>query len=498
MFLFTGSPRYYHEKTQDAMTYVRQYGRPDLFVTFTCNPGWIEIKQELLDGQAAHDRHDVVARVFKLKLNKMMDLFLKQSVFGKCRCHMLSIEWQKRGLPHAHILLWLEETIRLSDVDKIISAEIPCKQTDPDLFDVVMKNMVHGPCGILNRNSPCMKDGICTKKFPKQFTQVTKMSKDGYPLYQRKSPEDGGVEEVIKKGNEELVINNSWVVPYCPLLSKTFKAHINVELCSSVKSIKYICKYVNKGSDACIFDLENPGKFDEVKQYQLGRYISSNEAVWRLLGFNIHERFPPVQHLSVHLEGDQRVFFQDGEENLAQRLQEAPKTTLTSFFELCSTDNFAKTLLYVEVPKYYTWSPSTKKFKRRVRGTQVDGLSDVKGCSTLGRVYTVHPNNRECFYLRLLLHEVRGPTSYQHLKTVNGQICSTFQEACMHLGLLQSDEHWKKTLDEAAATQSPRKLRDLFAVMLSSCELNCPLELWNKNKENLSEDFLYAVSTYIH
>jgi hypothetical protein len=48
---FTGGPRYMHARTQDAMTYVRHYGRPDLFITFTCNPKWTEIQEQLLPGQ---------------------------------------------------------------------------------------------------------------------------------------------------------------------------------------------------------------------------------------------------------------------------------------------------------------------------------------------------------------------------------------------------------------------------------------------------------------
>ena len=34
---FVNSPRYLHEYTQDAFSYVRNYGRPDLYITFTCN-----------------------------------------------------------------------------------------------------------------------------------------------------------------------------------------------------------------------------------------------------------------------------------------------------------------------------------------------------------------------------------------------------------------------------------------------------------------------------
>ncbi|XP_067939447.1 uncharacterized protein [Watersipora subatra] len=71
---FTGSPRYMHEYVQDAMTYVRQNGRPDLFITLTFNPKWTDIKEALLDGQAAHDRHDIVARVLGLKVKLLLNL----------------------------------------------------------------------------------------------------------------------------------------------------------------------------------------------------------------------------------------------------------------------------------------------------------------------------------------------------------------------------------------------------------------------------------------
>ena len=64
---FTGSPRYMKEKTQDAMTYVRERGRPQLFITFTCNPKWAEIERELFENQCAQDRNDLIARVFRLK-----------------------------------------------------------------------------------------------------------------------------------------------------------------------------------------------------------------------------------------------------------------------------------------------------------------------------------------------------------------------------------------------------------------------------------------------
>jgi hypothetical protein len=200
-----------HERIQDAMTYVRQFGRPDLFITFTCNTKWSEVTDALLPGQKATARHDIITRVFRLKLVKMMALLSKQEVFGPMRCFMYSIEWQKRGLPHAHILLWLKEKIHPSKIDSFISAEIPAQNDDKQLHDVITSHMVHGPCESLNWNCPCMTDVVrngkrikeCSKHFPKQFLEDTQTGHDGYPLYRRRKPQDGGhtAEKTIRSGN---------------------------------------------------------------------------------------------------------------------------------------------------------------------------------------------------------------------------------------------------------------------------------------------------------
>ena len=490
---FIGSPRHMHEYTQDAMTYVRNYGRPDLFVTFTCNPKWEEIQAELLAGQTHSERHDLLARVFRQKLIKLMNIVNKIHVFGTARCWMYSIEWQKRGLPHAHILIWLKDKIKPDQIDSVISAELPDPQRDPRLYEVIVKNMIHGPCGSVNPTSPCMKDGKCTKRYPRQLLHDTQTGGDGYPLYRRRSADDGGIKAKIKMkiGNatRQIEIDNKWIVPYCPLLSRLFQAHINVEYCNSVKSIKYVCKYVNKGSDQAMFGLDKDGRAtDEVERYQLGRYISSNEAVWRILDFPIHERHPTVVHLAVHLENGQRVYFT--EDNVHERVNEPPRTTLTAFFLLCQQDNFAATLLYCDVPKYYTWNASEKVFKRRVQGTAVFGYPDVRSTDALGRVYTIHPNNFECFFLRLLLHTVTGPTSFVALRTVNGRVCETFREACQRLGLLEDDAQWDATMAEAATAQSPTQLRNLFVLLLITCGPSNPEQLWQTYKEHLTEDIL--------
>lgn len=211
-------------------------------------------KNELFQDQKSFDRHDIISRVFHLKLKKFMYVLKNKYIFGDVNCYVYSVEWQKRGLPHCHILLWLQTKIQPDEIDKIISAEIPNKDRDTILYEIVCKNMIYGPCGELNIRSPCMNNGKCSKKYPHKLVKDTQTGDDGYPTYRRRSPDDGGYTAILKvRGQTEIVVDNRWVVPYCPVLSRCFNAHINVEYCHSVKAIKYICKYINKGSDRATF-----------------------------------------------------------------------------------------------------------------------------------------------------------------------------------------------------------------------------------------------------
>lgn len=134
---FTGGPRYMHERAQDAMTYVRHYGTSDLFITFTCNPKWKEIQRKLYPEQKHYQRHDIIARVFHFKIKEFMDLIVKREIFGKTRCYLFTVEWQKRGLPHIHLLLWLEKILTSDMIDKVVWAEIPDNARNPVLFEIV-------------------------------------------------------------------------------------------------------------------------------------------------------------------------------------------------------------------------------------------------------------------------------------------------------------------------------------------------------------------------
>jgi hypothetical protein len=101
------------------MALVRKFGRPDIFLTFTMNANCDEVKSNLFAGQTPADRPDLVAKVYALKLHKLLDLITKQMMFGDVIAWCYTIEYQKRGLPHAHCLFWLSEEYKPRDADHI-------------------------------------------------------------------------------------------------------------------------------------------------------------------------------------------------------------------------------------------------------------------------------------------------------------------------------------------------------------------------------------------
>jgi hypothetical protein len=97
-------------------------------------------------------------------------------------------------------------------------------------------------------------------------------------------------------------------VPYNPYLSRKYRAHINVEVCASVQAVKYIHKYIYKGGDRATLRVDQADN-DEISQYLHGRYVGPSEALWWLFEYPVHEEYPPVIHLPIHLPSQQPVYF---------------------------------------------------------------------------------------------------------------------------------------------------------------------------------------------
>ena len=235
---FTSGPRSVQHNLQDALALLRIFKGSDLFITFTANPTWVEIREALLPGQSACDRPDIVARVFHLKLAALLDDIMKKDLFGEALGHVYTVEYQKRGLPHVHLIVFLHPAVRLSTperIDQFLSTEFPDEDADPVLHGLVKTHMVHGPCGIAHY-SPCLNDKKeCSKGFPKPFQEETEISGHSYVKTRRRNT---GTTVSVRN----VPVDNRSVVSYSPQLLRRYQAHINVECTTGFSAIKYIYK----------------------------------------------------------------------------------------------------------------------------------------------------------------------------------------------------------------------------------------------------------------
>ncbi|CAJ0905279.1 11459_t:CDS:1 [Entrophospora sp. SA101] len=194
-------------------------------------------------------------------------------------------------------------------------------------------------------------------------------------------------------GNRTVLLDNQWIVPYNKFLCAKYNCHINVEICASIKAIKYLFKYVYKGHDKATIEITGehqdheteakPIVIDEIHNFIEACWVSAPEAIWRILGFNVSGINPAVTHLQVHLPNQQRVIFNEDVNLVVVATSRIQQTSLTEYFKMNNQDPDARNLLYSDFPMYYTWNKATKSLKKRQHG----------GC--IGRIYMAHPSEGE-------------------------------------------------------------------------------------------------------
>ena len=518
---YKGSPRDNVQRYCDAMAVVRELGKPSYFITMTCNPKWKEIGDTLPNGLKAHECPDLVARVFNIKLRALLHDLTKKHVIGQVKGYTYVIEFQKRGLPHAHILLIMneEDTPKCPEqYDCAVTAEF---SDNPEVRKIQAKHMYHRCDKRCQNDTGRGGSEVCKTKYPKKFSKHTLDGTDSYPEYRRRSPEDGGHTVVLNEGTDrEQILDNRRIVPHNVYLLMKYRCHMNVEVCNSITAVKYLYKYVYKGHDRVMYGVKandqldmNPNQLrgparDEIKEFVEARYCSTSEACWRTLEFSMGKLYPSVERLPIHKEAENDVLFTADEEQTRRVLESALDTRLTAFFTLCQEEKStygnrpipprvrrtvygngptARELLYRDVAKWYTWQPRKKKdqteahWKRRSRGKE----------TKVGRIRHISPTmeNKELFHLRLLLNVKKGPVSFEDLRTVNGVIYPSYHEAAFNMGLVGDDAEWDITMEESSVTVMACQLRSLFVIILTHCMPMNPSVLWEKYKKDMSDDF---------
>jgi len=120
------------------------------------------------------------------------------------------------------------------------------------------------------------------------------------------------------------------------------------------------------------------------------------------------------------------------------------RTMLTKWFKTNQELEVARSLTFDQFPQQWVWNWKMKQWTMRKRGFAI------------GRMYYAFPTSGEHYYLRMLLNCVKGATSYEHLRTVDGIEHDTFKDACIVMGLLANDNEWHQALQEASLWASGR------------------------------------------
>ena len=323
-----------------------------------------------------------------------------------------------------------------------------------------------------------LNDSFFVKHF--KYLETTIANVDGFPIYRRRKTPPTIIYRRSKTAPYtmlEFQIDNRNVVPYNKFLTLKYNAHINIEICTSVKCVKYIYKYIYKGYDCASLEIKNNSLIhDECKSFADFRYISYIEAMWRLLEFKMHDRSHGVIRLAVHLPWQQQVLFMPKKEREAFEKASARHTTLTAWFELNRTNQHARQYLYHEIPYHFVfndgqWQPRQKE------------------CKIVSRMYTVNATDIQRFALRLLLLHVPGATCFEDLLSYNGVTYDSFKNDAIARHLLLSDVEFGNCILEAAGYQMPAQLRQTFAFICAYCKPINVKDIWHRFANDMSADY---------
>lgn len=73
-------------------------------------------------------------------------------------------------------------------------------------------------------------------------------------------------------------------------------------------------------------------------------------------------------------------------------------------------------------------------------------------------MYYINPKAGELFYLRYLLLHVPNSKSFEDLRTMDGDVSSSYYRVCIARGLLHDDDEWGQALEEAGTWQGTLSL----------------------------------------
>lgn len=449
-----GSKRKSKMQVNNAMHLVDVYGKADYFVTLTTNPNWPEIQRHLLQNQTAFDRPDIVNRVFKIKLGQVMKKLRRGDYFGGFprEYEVKVIEFQIRGLPHAHIAIKYSypENHNLFQYVKAVIPPVSENSTDEEkrIHQIICQHNLHkndGHLCSLNRGKTytCREEThvVCKRNFPKKLSAINTFDDRGYPIYIRTDPED------------------LFVVAYNERLSLDWDGHANVEICSSTTCIAYLYKYVFKGPVMTTVHTQQNGVniSNEIDDFITGRYVSASEAHWHISGFALYSAFPIVRPLSTHMPGDESVMINEDTGVVTKVISQLDhyygRPNLPIFHDLKLTEFYE----HFHVHKTPPSSPSAAVWENAHGFFIVPRLRGKEHA----RFFTLLPFVGEKYYLQMILR-CTPAYSTDELYIHSGIRYGTLRAAALSRDLFSAESEYADVFSEVADLQTPAQLRFLL------------------------------------
>lgn len=534
---FHGSAAHRRGLVEDGMAVVRSLGRPTFFITFTANPRWPEIEEYLRlvreeigagCGPLTAMAHTVAT---VLVFHQKLSVFIGHLRSGRYMRPLRSvqylryvIEFQGRGLPHAHILVRYRDVdvVGAAFVDAHVSARMPdvsgcrhgaeqCACSAHCLRRTVQQHMLHAcragscvaapesasasamreppvvpvsaedsfgdvaaapaaparsgegvaPSGLRRQQPLPPPGGMCSKGYPKALSEVSGFDGAGRALYVRLLEED------------------QRVVPYNPLMLLDFDAHINVEVVAQQVVVRYLYGYLSKAAELANVRLAGVDPRDEITMYEQSRLVTSSEAMWRTFGFPINYNFPGVSRIHIHLPGRDLIPVTAEGEVIAGALR---LSELRRYF--VRPARYAALTLDAYYSECFV-SPSVAG--RRSGGRLDDGGAQVvqqvpnapplvaashyvwpRHLPHVARVVGVGYRDVQLMALFELVHVVPA-RSFDDYLTFDGQLFGTFALAASARGLMPNRDEAHLAMTQAENAQhTPEVLRSLFVQVVCS------------------------------
>ena len=375
-------------------------------------------------------------------------------------------------------LTWrqIQPELTLSIIDDLVSAEMPDHVQDPRLFDLVQRNNRHPYNHLEVPYSRCNKKGKCCYGFPHPIREHTVVDEFGRVQLRRRQERD------------------AWVISYIPALTRLMDAHVHVDICFTSNAFLYLYKYLFKGVDRSKYTVDEEEPPDEFRDYQAARYLSSAEAAYRILAFEITRKIPAVYSFGLHLPGRQ-LGKMAGPEGAGSMM-----SPLLIYLARPRNDSFSG-LKIIDFYERYIIYP--------INGSNENGVFDAIIQSSIQgetRRYGIRRRSRlqvcrlhliplragELFYFRALLIHKAG-FSFEDFRTVDGTLFTSFQAAAIAMGLFTDRSEVQRAMEEGISSLlRPAQLRFLFANLIADLPVG-PMQIWEEFKGDLVDDDTHMI-----